>query len=178
MTMKNILIASAVFLLGVGAVLFATDSGDTYVYPSGAAGDSYSSARIAHEGITAGTTTPVHIINNSGRDRIVTGVRYWVEDHTSGGWGTSSSTASHISLRLATSTNDAIPSSNTNFLLSNQFSTSSEPLFVASTTGALNFERRWADGDTMVFWFVDNFGTATSAPSGSTGVMGVEYFTD
>lgn len=141
---------------------------------AGAAGDTYTRARIAQISINSATSNIGVIENDSGRDRIITRVFAWI-DGTDNVEGTT--THDGLALHVATSSEDDATGT-LGYIADLDFGTSTEPIYLdtSTSTGSANADYRyWGSSTQLIFNTGDRLESTTSDID---GVVGVEYFYD
>lgn len=153
----------------------------------GAAGDTDRTARVEQIGFSTGSvtfnvastasSTPVATLYNaSGRDRIIDSVYYFIHGAVNTALKyTGTTVVDSLLLEAATSTHPSYKSANTNYVLRDRPATSTQDIYMASTTpGQINASvanRVWASGS-YIHLVTNHMETTTPA----TGVFGIKYF--
>ena len=139
--------------------------------PVGTAGDTYSTAKISQIGMDVSSTTPCSLYNGDDRDRYI--IKQYIYSE-----GLTTTEGAAISVTSATSTYADKNESNTNYAMNQAFPTTTDYMYISSTTPA-----RTADnGDDVKFtwpastyfnWYLTGLATSTAS-----GVCGVEYISE
>lgn len=155
-----------------------------------AAGDTYSTAKVAAIGVTTASSTLATVCNTDARDRVVQSV--FMTLNTPNSYGTSTN---YLIVAATTTSGRSGVGTNTNYLL-NQIAQASLPndfIFSSTTpgltatttfTGAAATTRRWASGSCLNFVIASSTSVTSSINGGGTdlllgsttsGVAGVNY---
>jgi hypothetical protein len=141
---------------------------------AGTAGDTYTRQKIARISVTTTSSTVGSILNNSGRTRIITAFKGWL-DNSDDVEGTTTREA--LAFHVTTSTEDS-GTSTSNYIFDISFNTSSEPVYSTATDAIGDAtDRRWADDVYLIISTGEALYT-TSGDGSASGTVGVEYFYD
>ena len=150
----------------------------------GAAGDTYSTKKIAQKGLTNATQTPVSLLNNSDRDRIVLGVFMYLEgadtqysNPASNGYDPTVSTSSNPYYNSNANLNHMaewvnIHTTSPSFIWKNVIDRTESTTLGWDFTSTASAAPIWPSGSYL------NFNFATSLASTTSGFMGVEYLSE
>ena len=140
--------------------------------PIGAAGDYYSTQKIAAEEISVTTTSTISMYNSDTRDRIILETFFFMENATS-------TAGAQRTLYVATSSEETSFGANTNYIWE-QLIVTTTPVFYASTTASYTegtYKNIWPASSYLHFFLSDTVSSGTPAylDQTATGVGGVRY---
>jgi hypothetical protein len=190
------IVVASLFLVGCFGYLlgkaFIGEVPQTPEAPAGAAGDIYSTQKIAQIGIDVSTSTIASLYNGDSRDRVVLETYLFVEDATN-------TPGAALTLQVATSgdaytLNDATSDAeNTSYVINELIPTSTPMLITSSTPSCVASADTsgtdpswigitWPSGTYLNFLIDNNLsfasGTAYSSGMTATGVAGVRYISE
>ena len=133
-----------------------------------AVGTRFTTQRIEERILLNSSTTMAYLLNGSASDRVIAEINYYFNDHAD-----TIVSGSAWSVQAATSTERYTLNSNTNFVLDNVIATSSDYLYVSSTTPGLtatDSNRVWKT-KTYLNFLTSDIGTTTM-----TGFFIIKYY--